>query len=90
MRGFSVSRRSAGIVAALAPHEVLLDLGGGLIWADCPQATDPRARQRSGAFSVTRHWLRASEATRATTAERVSARACNRLAQSPKALRDRF
>ena len=52
-----------GIVAALGTPDVLLDWGGGLIWAELPAGTDARAKL--GAFSGHATLIRASEATRA-------------------------
>jgi len=51
------------IVERLETDKVLLDWGGGLIWAELPPGTDARAKL--GAFSGHATLIRASEATRA-------------------------
>jgi glycolate oxidase FAD binding subunit len=75
-----------GIVAALGTDEVLLDWGGGLIWAELPAGTDARAK--IGAFNGHATLVRASEATRATL--NVFQPEPATLAAITKGLRDRF
>lgn len=75
-----------GIVSALGSDEVLLDWGGGLIWAELPVGTDARAK--IGAFSGHATLVRASEATRATLSVFQPEPAT--LAAITKGLRERF
>ncbi len=75
-----------GIVAALGTDQVLLDWGGGLIWAEMPVGTDARAKL--GAFSGHATLIRASEATRSELD--VFQPELPSLAAISKGLRDRF
>jgi len=73
-------------VAALGTDQVLLDWGGGLIWAEMPVGTDARAKL--GAFSGHATLIRASEATRSELD--VFQPELPSLAAISKGLRDRF
>ena len=75
-----------GVVSALGTDDVLMDWGGGLIWAELPEGTDARAKLAT--FSGHATLVRASDATRAKLAVFHPETAA--LAAISKGLRDRF